>query len=368
MAATNGESPSAALTSNVLRELFTDLMAYVMNYLATWNRNASGTDNFRAKVIDYIESANARGENKYTGYTDARFAVICWIDEMVLTSEWCKGQEWDLIAMKYHHINTGGEDFFDRLDKLDPSANDVREIYYLCLCLGFRGMYAAKDQQASLDRKKTSVHDQLRKAWGATTPDHARLFPEAYPPVPRLINRNVDNNWAWYVAALAIPLLIFIVSWWYLYTMRQGIEAPQTTIQPQAVPVQDWSTLLKELRDNKLDAVDETLRIRVPISQFEINQTALSSQAKRDIQIVADLVRKFRPSTELRVVGHASLEGKQQTERDKELSNRRAEVVMYALRSFGYPENQITAEGVGTAAATIGNPSLNRRAEIIIIK
>jgi type VI protein secretion system component VasF len=56
--------------------------------------------------------------------------VLSWIDEMFLNSNWPQRNQWQHMMLTYYGTLNAGEEFF---------RHDVREIYYLCLSLGFQG-------------------------------------------------------------------------------------------------------------------------------------------------------------------------------------------------------------------------------------
>jgi len=128
-------------------EIFTDLFSYVIWWSRTCAvRNPSFSEtkgrirSFLEQQLERVNRENLNTEN----YRQARFAACAWIDELVLQSEWEFRQEWskDLIQTELYGTTHAGEEFFERLEALHPEQKSVREIYYLCLCLGFRGQYA----------------------------------------------------------------------------------------------------------------------------------------------------------------------------------------------------------------------------------
>jgi type VI secretion system protein ImpK len=72
-------------------------------------------------------------------FREARFAVLSWIDEMFLNSNWPQRNQWQHMMLTYYGTLNAGEEFFRHLEQRPSPLNDVREIYYLCLSLGFQG-------------------------------------------------------------------------------------------------------------------------------------------------------------------------------------------------------------------------------------
>ena len=91
-------------------------------------------------------------------YDQARFAIAAWVDETVMTMPWSHRETWQrkLLQSEYYGTMSAGSEFFDRLNQFHPEQNDVREIYYLCLGLGFMGRYSMEGDQFLLEQLKKS--------------------------------------------------------------------------------------------------------------------------------------------------------------------------------------------------------------------
>lgn len=77
---------------------------------------------------------------------EAKFALASYIDEAVLTSNWPGRMEWmsKTLQLNFFGEHIGGESFFKHLNALRRAGEryvDVMEVYYICLQLGFEGMY-----------------------------------------------------------------------------------------------------------------------------------------------------------------------------------------------------------------------------------
>lgn len=116
-------------------------------------------------------------------YNYARLSICVWIDEALMNSQWAHVVEWqkDKLQRRYYNITDGGQEFFDRLDKLGHEDRDLREVAYYCLTLGLAGRYVEKGDGAVLDHLKAS---NLKRLFGSSagepTLENRQLFPEAY--------------------------------------------------------------------------------------------------------------------------------------------------------------------------------------------
>ena len=84
---------------------------------------------------------------------EARYAIVAFIDERILKSNWPGRAEWmnSPLQLQLYREYTAGENFFVRMRVLlsHPQAVLALEIYYLCLALGFTGAAAAADNAQS---------------------------------------------------------------------------------------------------------------------------------------------------------------------------------------------------------------------------
>jgi len=78
-------------------------------------------------------------------YDSGWFPVVAYIDELLLTSKWPQRRFWqkDSLQRKYFNTTNAGSEFFERLNLLNKHGEDrtVREVFLLCMGLGFKGKY-----------------------------------------------------------------------------------------------------------------------------------------------------------------------------------------------------------------------------------
>jgi len=137
---------------------------------------------FRALCIMRLEEAVQ--EAKHHDISDieqdqAFFAVVVWLDEIVLCSEQPLAQNWrsDLLQRKYFQTSIGGELFFTRLNELQEEHQHARHVFLFCLQSGFNGKYSDMQHRRAL----SSLVEQQRQiclppAWH-TWPNDAALTP-----------------------------------------------------------------------------------------------------------------------------------------------------------------------------------------------
>ena len=116
-------------------------------------------------------------------YDDARFAVFAWVDETCLNMPWSQREEWgrNLLQTGYYSTTNAGSEFFERLNRLRTDQDGVREVYFTCLSLGFRGRYHQDGDEFLLAQlKKSNLKSVLGNAREPVSFGAEPLFPESY--------------------------------------------------------------------------------------------------------------------------------------------------------------------------------------------
>lgn len=168
-----------------LSECFMDVIAYVVYFLKTSSTRPLPFDQVRARVLDLMSESRKDASDFDPGdYDQACFAVCAWIDEAVMGSQWNERTAWqrEPLQLKFYQTLNAGEIFFDRLNSLAAHQNDVREVYYLCLAMGFMGRFCKDEDRFLLEQLKTSNLKVLAgKSVGVPSLKKTELFPDAYP-------------------------------------------------------------------------------------------------------------------------------------------------------------------------------------------
>ena len=144
---------------------------------------------------------------------DARFAVVALLDETVFNSKWPGREAWRTMSLQQElfKINVAGEEFFTRMDKLRANVKEneqVLEVYFDCLALGFEGRFKLFGRE-KLDPMVADLSKDLAggKEWSIT-----RLSPHADRPddVAEVMGEGVP---VWVTTLFFIPgaLLLILV-------------------------------------------------------------------------------------------------------------------------------------------------------------
>jgi type VI secretion system protein ImpK len=197
----------------------------IMAYTIVVARSAPGAplsfEQVRAnmqRLISQSEGHLEQGQFSHEDYNTARFAVFAWVDEVLLSSQWDGRQQWmrEQLQRQYYQTAESGELFFERLNTLGPHQRDVREVYYLCLSLGFSGQYCHEGDDFLLEQLKGSNLKLLTgSSMGIPSLDKEELFPEAYPQsqeggkAPKRLKRG---QWSAFTMMCAVaPVALFFL-------------------------------------------------------------------------------------------------------------------------------------------------------------
>ena len=111
---------------------------------------------------------------------DAEFAIVAFLDEVVLSSDDPGRHEWSkqTLSVELFREAQAGEAFFDRLESYRSRRDslqlaDLLEVYLLCLMLGFQGRYV------NMTGELNAIADRIYRRIQGIRPLTSDLFPEA---------------------------------------------------------------------------------------------------------------------------------------------------------------------------------------------
>lgn len=196
-----------------LSDHFMGLFAYILYFFKRKNLKIPTFEHVKAdvnKLITASESSFAKQQGKKykkSQYEGARFAVIAWIDETILNSNWKDKDKWDneKLQVKYYHMDGAGDVFFQRLNELGKEDRAVMEVYYLCLALGFKGRYDSEEDRPVLEGVKAEILSKLLPSSGSHPALPEKLFPDAYTPFE---TQNANISFEHRKRSLKLPMLI----------------------------------------------------------------------------------------------------------------------------------------------------------------
>jgi type VI secretion system protein ImpK len=215
-----------------------DLCTPVFGYAAILPRDSGGIhpgyQQFRKEILTALQRIESEGPDHELDREDCRqavYALALFMDEQVGESEWSGKMEWfnEPLGQTLLQDPEGGVNFYSRLDSLGDRQRAVKEVFLVCLSLGFRGKYIELEptQQAA---RIGEIRQKLIRSINPSGIDTRRvLFPEAYTPALPLEDEAPPPPRWWMAVSLGVVVLAVII-WALLYWSAGGlpVEAAQT--------------------------------------------------------------------------------------------------------------------------------------------
>ena len=154
----------------------------------------------------------------------AKYALVSWIDEMMVDAHW-DGREWwsnNVLEMEFFSSRACSERFYLRAKEAAASTSrDALEVYYICVVLGFRGVYHEPNMAAifaethglalDLDTWAYQTAMSIRLGQGRPAIDAPAREVSGAPP---LVTR-ATAVWPWVFATMigTVTLVYYTIAW-----------------------------------------------------------------------------------------------------------------------------------------------------------
>lgn len=208
-------------------DCFTDVILYARKFVRG-ELGEKSVDEVRGEMLHLFQESELLAETQ--GMTDefyeqARYPVVAFIDELLQCSNWTQKADWQKNSLQRHYFDTtsAGAEFYDRLSVLNKFGpdRDIREVYALCLGLGFRGKYFRGEDRKAYEEVKAFNLSFLLPEEAQTNIDSATLFPFAYKGHEDSQNHNYKARLNIYPVIFGVPVII-IVSMAIYYQLSIG--------------------------------------------------------------------------------------------------------------------------------------------------
>lgn len=214
--------PEAAVSTDLLfdeaqdrrlAEIFAPCFTLILQLRAT--SEFGNPDVLRQRIKDLLDQGerearrlNIHGEE----IKRAKFALVAFVDETILSSNWSQKEYWVArpLQLELYDQYDAGEVFFERLEEMlpEPAAYaEALEVYYLCMTLGFKGRYQLHDQdnlRILIEKTFTALTRTPGMASGVLSP-HGKPRGQAATEV-----RSKLPVWVIAVFAVTLALVIYI--------------------------------------------------------------------------------------------------------------------------------------------------------------
>lgn len=206
-----------------LTDCFINIIAYMSYFLKTVNERQPAYDRVRTDIQDLITQSESCLENEKISREDydlARFAVFAWVDEAIMASPWNGKTHWQREKLQriYYQTEDAGEIFFKKLDPdvIGFHQREVREVYCLCLFMGFSGQYCKPGDEFLLEQvKKRNLKIVFGSSVGIPSLEDRELFPQAYQE--KDVDPLPDPGPRFFSPVTLISIGLPVVIYWILY-------------------------------------------------------------------------------------------------------------------------------------------------------
>jgi type VI secretion system protein ImpK len=195
-----------------LVDYFTPVMARVSAFVQ--NPDA-GVDAFDAEISAALDAAQLKAQAQGIPTLECKnalFAVCAWIDETLMRARLQGFELWPsrMLQQRYFNTTRAGIQFFERLENLSSRDLDLREVFLICLTLGFQGKYALKGMEAERDALiRQQVNNYIEVSGTSIDLSKGLLFPAAYISDRSTLSKR--KGWLYRIRAGNVPLWVYWV-------------------------------------------------------------------------------------------------------------------------------------------------------------
>ncbi|UOD50063.1 DotU family type IV/VI secretion system protein [Orrella daihaiensis] len=214
-----------------LTSLFVPLMAYVQGLERQEMPQAQVIHDELQRLIKRARDIAVSQGAELEQFHAALFPVVAWIDERLsVLPQWQESRPWRslMLQRKLFSTSLAGVQFFERLEKLEPSDIDVREVFVTCLALGFLGRYSLNPNSPELMALRQAQYKLLRPELLGTS-DNASLplFPEAYRLVTSSVGRRhlrLSSRFFWLLVIVVPVFVIGALAYWFDHQLGEQVS------------------------------------------------------------------------------------------------------------------------------------------------
>lgn len=318
----------------------------------------------------------------------ARYLLCTFFDSAVLNTPWGAQSDWSgqSLLVMFHKEKSGGEKFFQILERISAQPAryiDLIELQYVCLALGYEGMYRIDDRgQSRLAELQHNLNRTIR--------DARQLKDEALSVNWKGVEdkRNpIFRYIPWWIVAcvgLAILVIAFVIYNARLNSAAAPVMAAlsQPSVQLEYTAPVSRANRLKQLlapqeQSGQLtveDFGDKTIVTMIATNLFRSGSAQLNPQYNETLQAVSQALNQV--PGKVVIVGHTddqpvrSLQYADNFELSRERAVAVANLLKQSINNFG----RVEWVGVGSTQpryqppGTSENRARNRRVEIVSVE
>lgn len=195
-------------------DCFTDVILFARKFVRE-ELEIEVLDDVKAELVRLFQSSQEialHNDFDVEYYEQARFPVVAFVDESLQCSAWSEKGQWQKNSLQrfYYNTTSAGAEFYDRLNELNKFGpeRDIREVYALCLGLGFRGKFFRGEDRKAYEEVKAFNLSLLLPDEAQKNLDSATLFPFAYKDYEDPADHDFIARVNLYPIIVGIPIII----------------------------------------------------------------------------------------------------------------------------------------------------------------
>ncbi len=196
---------------------FTDVLLFVRKFCRN-ELEPMSADQVRNELQNLFDISERFAEDNGMPpnfYQSAKFPIVALVDEMLQTSDWSDKAAWSKNPLQriYFDTTNAGAEFYEHmnvLNKFGPD-RDIREVYALCLGLGFRGRYFRGEDRKHYEEIKAFNLSLLLPEEAQRNIDSATLFPFAYKASDARNDSPFKSRFSIYPIIVGVPMVVLLL-------------------------------------------------------------------------------------------------------------------------------------------------------------
>jgi type VI secretion system protein ImpK len=107
----------------------------------------------RERINSRFDQAERLLSNRHEEWKLAEYALVCWIDEVLINAAWEGHDYWVQHKLEWERFKSAVafDNFYEQAAiAARHTQKDALEVFYVCVVLGFRGMYSSPEEAKAL--------------------------------------------------------------------------------------------------------------------------------------------------------------------------------------------------------------------------
>ncbi len=201
-----------------LVDSFIDVILYTRNFERTANNESYEYEVVRTELMRLFSDSHTQAiNNGYSEelYSTAKQGIVAYVDEVIQCSSWVFRSKWKKEPLQriYYDTTNLGDEFYEILNKLNKFGpeREVREVYSLCLGLGFHGKYFNPSERNKYEEVKSFNLGILLNDEAQKNIDSTILFPASYGKGDKRLSGNYRPRVNIIPYVIATPVVIILI-------------------------------------------------------------------------------------------------------------------------------------------------------------